>query len=331
MSDIFPPVDPTSRQPRNDKDTSDIEDRPSTPPNVRARPAPRSPGVRLLDAFGREIVEDDTVSTPEEPEERAERRKSVNEKASSSTLSRRRGPPVRMVDAMGREITEVSIEDSEHSESYDIPISRSEALARVRRTLTSLVDDLGDSDTSRDVLPTSDQRLTDLYNASNAARAARKTINESLQKHKSVEDELRAKYGSVRESMNRSKLLPPVVASRKYSVNFLNTWVLWILLIFQIFVLIYMYHLSAVRAKHIFLTTYYDAFHPDLFLHLTKHRAIPASTSWSLSVISETLIRAGWRGLMSEIWGNVTLLVDDVRNNLWDAWGQQRTPVWPPT
>ena len=89
--------------------------------------------------------------------------------------------------------------------------------------------------------------------------------------------------------------------------------------------------LSTIRAKHIFLTTYYDAFHPDLFLHLTKHRAIPSTASWSLSVISETLIRTGWRGLMSEMWGNVTLLVDDVRNNLWTVWGQQRTPVWPPT
>lgn len=60
---------------------------------------------------------------------------------------------------------------------------------------------------SRDLVPRNDQHLNDLYDASNAARTARKSINESLQKHKSIEDDLRAKYGSLRESMNKSKLL----------------------------------------------------------------------------------------------------------------------------
>ncbi|KAF7790378.1 hypothetical protein EIP86_001333 [Pleurotus ostreatoroseus] len=350
ISEIFPPVDPTPRKEKEQErekgkgrdkgkgrelseGEKENQERPSTPPTVRAKPrAPRSPGLRMVDAYGRDIVEEDT---PEEPQPQPKpASKSRKERSSSSSIVTRKRPPptpMRMVDAMGREITEVSIEDSEHSETYDLPVSRTEALARVKKSLASLVDELGDSDTSRELFPRNEQRINDLYNASNAARVARKSIKESLQKHKSVDDDLRAKYGSLRESMNKNKLLPPAASPRRYSINFLNGWVLWVLLIIQIFVVIYMYHLSTIRAKHIFLTTYYDAFHPDLFLHLTKHRAIPSTASWSLSVISETLIRTGWRGLMSEMWGNVTLLVDDVRNNLWTVWGQQRTPVWPPT
>lgn len=220
---------------------------------------------------------------------------------------------------------------------------------------------------SRELLPRNEQRLNDLYNASNAARVARKNINESLQKHKAVEDDLRSKYGSLRESMNKNKLLvcfAPRIRRLKTNLAALATCCqstqvfhqllerlgalgaldfpsicidLYVsvsippLLILETRINDGRHSLSTVRAKHIFLTTYYDAFQPDLFLHLTKHRAIPSSASWSMSVISETLIRTGWRGLMSEMWGNVTLLVDDVRNNLWTAWGQQRTPAWPPT
>lgn len=157
MSEIFPPVDPTPRRDKGKgKDVSDEEDpeRPSTPPTVRAKPrAARSPGLRMVDAYGREVVEEETPSpVAEQPQSKSRSQSKAKKNAgesSSRVVTRKKPPPVamRMVDAMGREITEVSIEDSEHSESYELPMSRTEAMSRVRKSLATLVDELGESDT----------------------------------------------------------------------------------------------------------------------------------------------------------------------------------------
>ena len=52
-----------------------------------------------------------------------------------------------------------------------------------------------------------EQRLKELYATSQAARNARQELSESLKKHKDTDAELRAKYGSLRDSMQRAKLL----------------------------------------------------------------------------------------------------------------------------
>lgn len=52
-----------------------------------------------------------------------------------------------------------------------------------------------------------DKRLAELYQTSQAARTTRKGLSETIQKHKDEDAELKAKYGSLRESMQRMKLL----------------------------------------------------------------------------------------------------------------------------
>ena len=148
ISEVFPSVTPlaASKQAASKGHPRASErDRPTTPPTIRGRKEPRST-VRMLDAFGREIIEEAGEEKQEGktktalPAAESERRKS------STIVARRTRAPVRIVDAMGHEIMEVSIEDSEPSQALDAPLSHSEALARVRKTVASLVEDLGNSD-----------------------------------------------------------------------------------------------------------------------------------------------------------------------------------------
>lgn len=106
-----------------------------------------------------------------------------------------------------------------------------------------------------------EQRLKELYATSQAARTARQGLSDSLKKHKDTDAELRARYGSLREGMQRRQLLvsarsqynglrylrvflqqPPVPEEKgRFTVNFQNIWILWGFLILQLVLLIYMY------------------------------------------------------------------------------------------
>ena len=95
--------------------------------------------------------------------------------------------------------------------------------------------------------------------------------------------------------------------------------------------------LSAIRAKRIFLTTYYDAFEPALFAHIPKSDALqraspsPSSISNPFS-ISETFSRAGWNGLLTQAWNHIIGFAKDWHTQIWEIWRRDvRTTAWPPT
>ena len=100
-----------------------------------------------------------------------------------------------------------------------------------------------------------------------------------------------------------------------------------------------MRRLSTIRAKQIFLTTYYDAFSPDLFSHLSKtqavQHAIPPTSSPTPSPfsITDALTRDGWKAVLAEACARTTVIIAEWQNHIWDAWDQHpgRTHAWPPT
>lgn len=133
-------------------------ERPTTPISRENGPSPRSlrksPSVRLVDAYGRERVDEEGTakSLIENGHAGAER------KTTTSPLTPRRSL-VRIVDAMGRNVDDVVVvpDASEGREnrsfeadvsvvSDDIPIGHAEALARMRRTLRDLAEGLSDTD-----------------------------------------------------------------------------------------------------------------------------------------------------------------------------------------
>ena len=94
---------------------------------------------------------------------------------------------------------------------------------------------------------------------------------------------------------------------------------------------------STIRAKRIFLTTYYDAFEPALFAHIPKSDALqraspsPSSVSSPFSV-SDALFRSGLKGFLKESWSRVSAAAIEWQVQLWDAWRRDvRTTAWPPT
>lgn len=119
-------------------------ERSSTPPALRAR-AGKSPGVRVLDAFGREKVEDDSpVAEPLLPVlvPKTEDTDKAIGKSSGVQPSPRNRSAVRIVDAMGHEV------ESEMSAAEDSigPTSHKDAVRRLRAVVAGLAEDLGDSD-----------------------------------------------------------------------------------------------------------------------------------------------------------------------------------------
>lgn len=134
-------------------------ERPTTPISRENGRSPRSlrksPAIRLVDAYGRERVDEEGNAKPltdlQNGSADAERKK-----ASSPPTPRR--SLVRIVDAMGREVDgTVEIPDSEDRAnrsfeadvsvvSDDNPVGHAEALARMRKTLKDLAESLSDVD-----------------------------------------------------------------------------------------------------------------------------------------------------------------------------------------
>ena len=141
--------------------------RPATPPTTPTsreigsspRSLRKSPSVRLVDAYGRERVDQEGTATPliDIPNGHAD----VERKKTPSPPTPRRSL-VRVVDAMGREVDDnaveieipgplqgkanTSFEANVSVVSEDTPIGHAEALVRMRKTLRDLAESLSDTD-----------------------------------------------------------------------------------------------------------------------------------------------------------------------------------------
>ncbi|KAI0071720.1 hypothetical protein K474DRAFT_1668701 [Panus rudis PR-1116 ss-1] len=378
-----PLLDSTARQQANGSAAphvkleveSSVEEPIPDPVKPKAVRSPKSPSIRVLDAFGNE-TKDEPIPSPEpewkkeeandgflppmeetkKPTKVKQQKDSHKDKKSSS----RNTSKIRIVDAMGREIEDPELQEmpeipmvspEPHFDLSNIteddipstPLTHNEALARVRQTIAHLADDLNEVDRSYDDLSRDQNRIDALQDASKAARNARQRITESLDLVKSAEDDLKKKFGALREGMNKSKLLPSVEQPRASSWNILNMWTIAFLVIVQLVVLVLAYRHSKIEARNTFLARYYNPFDPDLFLHITDpytiNHSIPSahSYSWSIFSIPDTLAREGWRGVASEVWGNVTGLAHDIQRNVWNAWANSKDygipswDSWPPT
>jgi serine/arginine repetitive matrix protein 2 len=99
---------------------------------------------------------------------------------------------------------------------------------------------------------------------------------------------------------------------------------------------------ATIRARELFLTTYYDPFYPDLHLYTTKpdtlrHSVMSSmvrSPSWSVFSLSHSFQRYGWRAVAEQIWDRFCLFICDCQRQAWEAWGaedQLSGTSWPPT
>ncbi|EPQ57166.1 hypothetical protein GLOTRDRAFT_115203 [Gloeophyllum trabeum ATCC 11539] len=299
-----------------------------TPPSPQRTPR-KGPSIRVLDAFGREAPNDEVAIKQEDDDEEVQ----VKEEA---TTSQRNRSSIRIVDAMGREILE-EVESSADVSTLngDSPLSQGQALARVRETIAELREGFIEAERSQNSLGIHDSRAEELQRVSRSARDARDKIFRSLQMVRSSDPELRSRLGPLKESMRNNRLLSGVLEDGRWRLP--SPWTIACFITLQIVLIFIMYKVSVLRARRIFLTTYYDPFYPDLHLHLIKrdtlhHVSITTPTSWSIFSIPDGVQRVGWRGAFSEMWGNMTLGVTNLQQHVWRVWGAEDQPLsWPPT
>ncbi|EIW63189.1 uncharacterized protein TRAVEDRAFT_56298 [Trametes versicolor FP-101664 SS1] len=312
---------------------------PPTPPSMRDRIRQKSPSIRVLDAYGREQVE--TGPAPIAVPEAAPRNDELptDTRAVVHTTPRREaraGPSatprsrsaVRMVDAMGREIEEEPVVEEESF--AETPLSRSEALYRMRETLASMAQDLSDADRLSDKAVFDAQSYASLEERCRSAQTARNKLSKSLQMVQSAEVELKSKYAPLQSRLKQSVSMPD---SPRLSWRV----VVW-LVVLQLILLAVMYRYSLAQARKIFLTTYYDPFYPELYRYLVKpnthQHAIPSCPPWSIFTVFSSLQRAGLKGVAADAWTSASCSISSSFQSFWTGMSYTQSAIpysWPPT
>ncbi|KAK0476620.1 hypothetical protein IW261DRAFT_1421368 [Armillaria novae-zelandiae] len=210
-----------------DNNIPDIQPTPISPSKSR-----RMPTVNFVDEYGQE------------------------QKPDTSHASPRNRSAIRIVDAMGREVDDSTV-------SLEEPLTRTEAVTRMRQGLSQIAQDLEDVFQSSSDIDMA--RLAELEQASRASRNKREVLARKLH---NADEEVKRKVVSLRESMNKSKTLVSAAVGRRCRCPSLS----WIALaiIVQLFVVFIMYLISVSHARHLFLTTYYDPIYAELHMYTTK-------------------------------------------------------------
>lgn len=283
--------------------------------------------MRMVDAFGREVVE----------ENQGKQSSDVSPMilpAQDATPSRK--PPVRIVDAMGREVRQNG--EATKIDTVGEELSKVESLAKMRESISSLAKDMDDIDSSPSSDDDSDEaRLRELDEVSAKARETREKLKQALHSVQSGEEDWKAKYGSLRASMRKSISFPSGTPDRPLSRSRISGTVIGLIALVQVAFILYMLRLSHMRAQQLFLSTYYDPLFPDLYLHVTHPERFIQSLEnptppWSIYHVPAAWARAGWTGVLSEFTGNVTLQVTEWQRQLQElATTYTRTDMpWPP-
>jgi len=310
-------------------DTSGMEDGPRTPILKPSSAPPRTPpSVRVVDAFGREVVEGspgrgvNDVSPMMLPSQEA-------------TPSRK--PSVRIVDAMGREVQQNG--DATKPDTAKEESTRAQPLARMTESISSLAREMDDVDLSSSSDDESDEaRIKGLNETSAKARDKREKLKQTLNAVQSGDEDWKAKYGSLRASMRKSISLPSGTPDRPFHRSRISGTVIGLIALAQIAFILYMLWLSRVRSRELFLSTYYDPLYPDLYLHVTNPERFgqpleSVTPPWSIYHVPGTWARVGWTGVLSEFAGNVTLRVSGWQRQMQGVRGDAGSGTdrsWPP-
>ncbi|KAG9316683.1 hypothetical protein JVU11DRAFT_2743 [Chiua virens] len=300
-------------------------ERPTTPNSRESAPSPRSlrksPSVRLVDAFGRERVNEERVVVPpiNLPNEHADRER----KATTSPLTPRRSL-IRIVDAMGRGVGEAaeipdapedrknkSFETDVSVVSDDTPLGHAEALSRMRKTLKDLAESLSDADRSED-LELNSSHIGQLEEVSQAARVARNQLAHTLHVETAKEHDL---HRNNKFSAWTRGLLPTTAQGPW------TTTIIYCGVVMQILLLLAMWRYAHAEARRIFYTTYYDPIYPEYTPVPGDPRlsgTLSASRPWTMFDSYEIIRREGWWSIGTEI----LRAARHVGDQAWERWGE---------
>ncbi|KAG5725898.1 hypothetical protein E4T56_gene5117 [Termitomyces sp. T112] len=283
-------------------------------PVPRRTKSQTSPGIRVLDAFGREFVRDEAGKAVD---------KAKNKNG------------IRIVDALGREVEDIDqpshLTTTEESvPEPSTPLKHDEALLRVRQGLADLVNDLDEMDKlEKNGQELDYTRLEKLQQTSAETQIARARVSAAIS---SNAEDIKKKLKSLRASMKESKLFTSSTGGRRWQAS----WIFFFFLVVQLALVIAIYRISVTRAQDLFLTTYYDPFYPDLHLYITKPDTLQFSmhdssrASWD--IIPYTFYLEGWKASTLQIWHNLSIMVSNWQQLLWENVGEGPPQIsWPPT
>ena len=175
-------------------DTSEADDGLRTPILRPASAPPRTPpSVRMVDAFGQEVIEENPINANDVPPMTLPPQDFAPSRKSS----------IRIVDAMGREVQQNGA--ATKLDRVEVELTRAQSFATMRESISSLAREMDDVDLSSSSDDGSDEaRLKELEEVSAKARDKREGLKQSLHAVQSGDEDWKAKYGSLRASMRRS-------------------------------------------------------------------------------------------------------------------------------
>ncbi|KAH9940498.1 uncharacterized protein BXZ73DRAFT_88725 [Epithele typhae] len=324
---------------------------PPTPPSMRDRIQKKhaAPPIRVLDAYGREETPVEAPPAPPvqpnaEPFPTLEQQsppKSPSRKSSRTLLNGtpRNRSAVRMLDAMGRPVEDPTppqvLSDDSSLLSLDPPSSRHEALARMNDTVSSMRADIRDADRSSDGAVFDERMSAALQEQCDAAARNRDKVMHKLALAQQAEAEAlkdRTRWSPFKKVGNGAAALLLLIdfpsgpaRDWRYLVGFA---------IVQILLFALMVRYAHVQARKLFLTTYYDTFNPDLYVHLETHDTtsslIPTCPPWSILTALGNLYHHGPLEALADTWTSATCTASALVRSVF---GGTTGPAyaWPPT
>ena len=208
--------------------------------------------------------------------------------------------------------------------------------------------------------------MSELYDLSKAAREMRSQLASSLQ-----QAQIEHKYGSLKESMRKSRFLVGYVMTFRcqltkyilYSITSCRSkgWCFgiigcsgpfvssnlsfsWLCIGAQVQPVRMMVKadfrrgsMSRLHARRHFLTTYFDPFYADLYIHPNKPEYNYDTNLFAFfrrrSSEPSYAVRLGIEGPIDQIQRSITDAVAQVQRFMWESWGtgDDRIKAWPPT
>ncbi|KAF5370874.1 hypothetical protein D9758_002105 [Tetrapyrgos nigripes] len=254
----------------------------STPPEtdsvqrpISPKPSPRKAKghIRMVDEFGQERTTEPVVEKVSTPRE--------SPKKDTTTI--------RIVDAMGRALDDSVVTEERSIEMDNVPLTRAQALERVRKGLSDLAQGF-DTQDIRD-LQTHDDQMKRLDDVSQNAREKRERLAQGLL---AAEAQMKSKLAA-----SRVKRVP--IPSTYSLSRMIRSWLFWALvwMFIQVVVIIAMLRRSNAEAQRLYLTRYYDPFYSELYALPDSQSCDFTETLWQLPVplVQKALARRAFKEL----------------------------------
>lgn len=224
-----------------------------------SRPHRRAFSVKLVDAFGRERIDELPIPIANG---RADAEDIIRALPSAKTRTPRVSTKnkICVIDATGEKVQE-DVRERSSVLHRDPPICRTAVLAQIRQTLQEWASGLSDEDRPPDNLALKPSHSKELEERSRAARRSRNQLARTLriESVKECERDLMHKYTKGAE--HRSGLLPTITGENS---SFHRRDLVWVGVLLQIVFVLAMWRFAHVQAGHFFCAIYYDPLYPGL-------------------------------------------------------------------